>query len=403
MPNETILDSTLYVRLNLSDASALNLAFASDPSRAGQLANHLLLYEKIIIPTVDFGIVPILASWLGPNIFLDLLNSHSFGFIKRSGLLGYAGNGNGISGFEIQPAPGKSFPWSAEAIFSSPARALELQLANSTSSIRFLERYADLILSNNVPFEYSNQEFMSNIVHETYTDIMKSPSLRKMITLTTPKRPDGSIDLTRLPQTRPDQMRILIATGAITDPIDLVLRIAEVNFELWYASHVGGADMFTATGSAELLKAKLARYGAAQFTLDGFLRVLDLNQMPDIASAVAQGKLPMSEVAKIRQSASAIKFRRWLRNANPQDGRDLEREFVAAISRPTITDSLPVKLVRFVLTTAAGLVFPLAGGIAASAVDSFFVDKWLKGFSPRMFLDDLRRLEISGQEKDSKS
>jgi hypothetical protein len=38
-----------------------------------------------------------------------------------------------------------------------------------------------------------------------------------------------------------------------------------------------------------------------------------------------------------------------------------------------------------------GALLPGAG-IALDAVDTFFVDKWLLGYSPRLFLDDLGEL-----------
>ena len=181
--------------------------------------------------------------------------------------------------------------------------------------------------------------------------------------------------------------------------MDLVLRVAEVNVDLWDASRLGNADLFAAVGSDQLLKEKLARQGAAQSTIDGFQRLLDLTDMPDIAAAVSGGFLSLPDVIEIRQTKHAAEFRQWLRTASPQDARDLERAFVASVSRPTLTDSLPLKALRFVITTAAGLVLPVAGGIVVSAVDSFVVDRWLQGFSPTMFLDDLRRLELAARRR----
>ena len=152
-----------------------------------------------MIPTIDFAIVPVLATWLGTDAFVDLLHADFIGFIRRAGLMGYAGDGAGVSAFEIHPGPGRVFSWWQEAMFSAPAKALELQLANAPSSVRALEKNADLILARTASFEHSNQDFLEKIVHETYTDIMESPALSGMIAARTPHKTKAPIDLTLTP------------------------------------------------------------------------------------------------------------------------------------------------------------------------------------------------------------
>ena len=60
MQSDTILDSFLYIRLDLNHTDKANGEFRKDASKKGHLANQLLLYDQIVIPTKDFGIVPIL-------------------------------------------------------------------------------------------------------------------------------------------------------------------------------------------------------------------------------------------------------------------------------------------------------------------------------------------------------
>jgi hypothetical protein len=352
------------------------------------------LYDRVVIPTYDFGIVPALASWLGPPSFLQLLHSRSIAFIRRRGLLGYVGNGNGISTFGIQAGASKPLPWSMEALFAPPEEALHLQLQAAPAAVKALQSEADLIIGSVLPFDYANDQFMHNVVHESYTDLMKSPRLSRMVMARTQKRPDGSVDLTWLPQVRGDQLRLLTAEGAIDDPIDLVLRVAEVNFELWMASQASQADLFTAADADELLKDKLLRSGATPNALEGFLHLLDLSNLPDIGAAIAAGELSLSQVVELRDRPHSRDFRKWLRKADAKDARELERAYVEAISMPSLTDRLPVRAARFVITSIAGLLLPVLGGIAASAVDSFFVDRWLKGYSPSLLMDDIRRLQI---------
>jgi hypothetical protein len=60
MKSDSIIDSRLFIRLDLDISLKINLLFQINLSNVSHLANQLLLYEKIVIPTKDFGIVPIL-------------------------------------------------------------------------------------------------------------------------------------------------------------------------------------------------------------------------------------------------------------------------------------------------------------------------------------------------------
>ena len=56
-----------------------------------------------------------------------------------------------------------------------------------------------------------------------------------------------------------------------------------------------------------------------------------------------------------------------------------------------LVQSLPSRAVRFALTTAAGAVVAVLG-LAVSVVNSFFVEKYLGGYRPKLMLDEIRRL-----------
>jgi hypothetical protein len=70
---------------------------------------------------------------------------------------------------------------------------------------------------------------------------------------------------------------------------------------------------------------------------------------------------------------------------------------VSTLESIPFIDSLPIKTIRFLITTCAGLIEPLTG-LTTGVIDSFFVQKWLAGYSPRLFIDDLRKLSISKEE-----
>ena len=140
-----------------------------------------------------------------------------------------------------------------------------------------------------------------------------------------------------------------------------------------------------------MLKTKLANAGIESSALAHFSRVLDLNNIPDVGLLVAKGGMSPADLWKLRQARESRQFRAWLRTANVGDARELEQAFVSSLTSSDASSSLPVKMLRFVITTGVGTLFPPAG-IVLDAIDSFFVDKWLQGYSPRLFLDSLSRL-----------
>ena len=394
MPSKDIVDSRLFVRLDLSDANRVNAQFRDNRGNLAHLASQLLLYDRILIPTYDYGIIPALLSWIGFDLLQRLLDSHSIGFIRRRGLLGYAGNGNAISIFQIEEGE-RPLLWWQESMFAENEVAAQLQAGQLQLRPKEQRSLVEKVLKHTIDLDYSNDLFIEHIANESYRDVMASPALSSYVWRVSDKREDGDVDLRWLPQVRANQMRVIRADPAIRDPVDLVLRSAEVNMELLMASQAGGADLFTTDGADRLLYGKLQRAGASEAMLDAFISLLELNSVPDIRPAVTAGELGFDKVWELRNTSEGSQFREWLRSAAPTDSRGLERAYVAAISKETVADKWPTKVIRIVITTAVGLipgVGGLLGGIGAEVVDSLFVERWINGFSPKLFIDDLQKL-----------
>ena len=90
----------------------------------------------------------------------------------------------------------------------------------------------------------------------------------------------------------------------------------------------------------------------------------------------------------------AKRFKEWLRTRNP-DG-ELLREYYKSATADSWIDKLPAKSVRFVITTLGGIgadmLFPTGGlgttlGMGMGALDSFFLDRFLKGWRPNQFIE----------------
>ena len=391
MRSKEIIDSRLSINLDLDHTLKANSFFLTNPANRAHLANQLLLYDKVIIPTKDFGIVPILIYWFGLKDFERVLKSGAIYFLHRPSLLGYAGNGVGISGFIIQPSEIKPFEWWQEALFGDMAKAIDIQLQYMCPFIGRKQRSKLLVTINehSRPLQYDNDFFMKHIVHESYTDITFNPELSTLVTNLSgnPER----IDLTRVPGVEPNQLKVL-ATDNIFTPVDVILRVAEINMTLVMGAQFDKSDVFVPQGSEIILKEKLTRTKVTPTALDNFLCLLDLENIPDPGAAVYAGELSLAEIWRIRRSRKSCKFRKWLRTANTGSARDLEKMYVSSLGEKSFYEKLPTKIVRFAITKAADVLLPLSGTVLDVA-DSFFVERWLQGYSPRLFLDQLRKIQ----------
>ena len=393
MRSQTIVDTRLSVALDLDTSLKANSFFFMDPLARAHLANQLLIYDQLAIPTKDFAAAAIFIHWLGLKEMERLLRSGSLAFLHRPSLLGYAGNGNGISGFIIQPSKESGFAWWQTAMFGHAEQAIEIQLRYWCPSIGVKQRSSltQLIASHSHGVEYDNDFFMKNIAHESYTDIMQSAELSAWASLLSgnPRK----LDLKRVPGVAPNQLKVL-SSGGITEPAELVLHVAETNMALVMGRLYHNSDVWVPAGGELLLRSKLQRAKVAPAALENFISLLDLEGVPDPGAAVASGEKSFADILRIRGKRLSRRFRKWLRTADSGSARELERLYVSSLGRKSFYDKLPAQSLRFALTRAADAVLPGAGA-GVELVDSFFVRGWVEGYSPKLFLDQLRKLRRS--------
>ena len=162
MKSDSILDGSLWPRIGLDHAPTKNLELQTNPYRKGHILSQLLLYDRLVIPTSDFGILPILFNWFGTSTVRDMLDSDSFAFIRKRDILGYAGNGNGLVQFVVREGSAKKFDWWQEALFCENERSIELQIRNFSDNVSNydLNELIDQTVSLTSNFELPNAEFM---------------------------------------------------------------------------------------------------------------------------------------------------------------------------------------------------------------------------------------------------
>ena len=389
-PNQ-IFDNRLFIPLDLTPTDKINDAFREDKSNLEHLTNQLLIYDKIIIPTKDFGILPVLISWMGLKNFEEAIECNTFSFVRPSYMLGYAGNGNGLQMMTIHEGNASKLVWHQETTFGEFEKAPELQLKNCCPSLNAIERnnLIQRVLSLSKEFKFDNTYTFKQLSDESYKEIMYDGDLSRFV-LSKENNPFQQVKLTHLKGVDANQLRIL-NRFTINDGIDLVLRVAQTNMEIALAYQYEQSDLNISHGGEKFLKNKFKRLGMTVSKADALISLLELNKLPDIGAAVTTNNLHFDEYWKLRNSKEAVKFREWLKIADPQSKRDLEKLYVEALGKQSWIERTPSKLIRFVISSVVGALNPVAG-LGLGIVDSFFVDKWLKGYSPKLFIDELHRL-----------
>jgi hypothetical protein len=290
--------------------------------------------------------------------------------------------------------------------------AVELQVKHGCDMVPEWERktLSTAILNASSEFDTSD-DFSRKIAKETNGDIAGDSQLRSAIGKFYGYR---TIELNRLPGPAENQIRFFsggqVALGGTQvdtpylppqDGIDLVLAVAQLNLQIAMAASLTSCDLSTFDGAARRLKAKVARSGFRQESGSQFSHLLEIPGVPNVPAALAEGRLGIEAVWQLRRSATARQFRQWLGEGGGRDGRELAKLYTQSLEKERWISSYPARTLRWSVIAAAGAIASRVAGIpgeigvaALAGVDSLFVEKWLSGYSPRLFIDELKRLRI---------
>ena len=153
------------------------------------------------------------------------------------------------------------------------------------------------------------------------------------------------------------------------------------------------------------------------------MELFRIENMPDIRAAVLSGKVGTDDLLKLRNSNGGARFRAWLSSVSQNDdlGRVTELYLSAAAEAKGIFETPVGNIAKTVffcgLGTAVGFLFagPLAAMIGAGLgkalevgvdlgldmFDSMILSNLSRGWSPKLYIDDMKRLSIKGRGSDS--
>ncbi|MBN8958325.1 MAG: hypothetical protein J0H17_17440, partial [Rhizobiales bacterium] len=229
----------------------------------------------------------------------------------------------------------------------------------------------------------------SEVRDETYRDILSSPTLTEWFT----KR---NVHMDQLAAIPANSVRVFEGYEAATtredSEIATVLRIAHANLEMRIASLSDARDVNTASPILDYLKIKNERlaHSRSHILFQNFCEVTDI---PNIGNAILAKVATISDLVKLRHTNDAVAFRSWFHEHDSADSLHIAREYIKILSQVPVTQSLPAKILRWVVSTVVGLVpggnilGPILGG-----ADTFLLDRAAQKPSPKFFVDRLHRL-----------
>ena len=389
----SLLANDLFLPWDPSTNRSRMSAFLDSPWIAGRTLEAMLLYDQVIIPTVDFAVIIPLIHWLTPGVFKEALVSGALSFVRYRGGLAYIGNGNGLGIFQFRSNPTGECEdnLGLRAANYSPHDAALIHLEHRINGLpkKTLEPLARLIEICTV--ETALPDFQTKVAHESYLDIMGSDLINTGF--------EEGMNLTRLPGVADNQLRHYKWHQQVdpNDPINLTLRVGMLNLQTYLAEEAGAHDMASPDEIVALMRSKYHRYTGGDAATEAFSSIRAIENIPDVAASVTEREVTPGEIWRLRNTGRAKRFRVWFDEIGPDDPEHLVSEYVSTLTEASPLTNRGGKILKFALINAAGLALMPIGGpisigasLALSLADSFLLDRIRLGFRPRFFINDVR-------------
>ena len=179
-----------------------------------------------------------------------------------------------------------------------------------------------------------------------------------------------------------------------------ILRLHELNTVVVTAGLLG-ANALKTDGEISVLMGKKCASVFADKLKDGVTAIQSILRkkgFPDLGELFYNHVIDLEDILKLRNSLQGKLFRYWAMN-DEYDEAQMQQDIMNSVH--TVLGSKLSGAIRFIACSALGLVSSIPG-IAASAIDSFILNKILNGWHPNFFLDDKvkERIDKCIQEKE---
>lgn len=351
-----------------------------------RLADYLLMYDQIIIPTGNLQILSVLRYMLGDDVLLELLETRTIILTRFDQWFGYQGAA-GVIFFKIGDGPEntRAIPNLATSHFLPLDQAIDAMFIamNPPSTPETRQKYKTLLLDHTA--QLATESLLEGVRAEAYRDIQDSPYLQALLSIR-----NGGRSIANLAGSNADTITVFNphVPPEKNDPPEIraVLRVVFENFLLSVGAKTEVGELTGDASTLSILQAKGQRLGFSPHGRAAFAQIQQVSGVPDLGLAFASKQLSARQILDLRQSKHAQSFRDWLSTGNPSStAQETLRRYVETVGKPSLVESLPMKLLRFATTTSWGALEPVSGGVVAAA-DSFLLSKWFPGRAPRLFM-----------------
>lgn len=371
------LSGRLSATFNL-DGNHLDLYLERRGDVVSSLCQDLILHDQILIPTSDYLTAAGLIISLGEHNVTPLLEQNKIRFLRTRGVFTYVRGMDRSGRVVVLNDPDARRPQDS-SIDESVNAGLSV-IADQITERRLLTK---LLIEQSEALEFSQ------IIDETFRDAqadLKATSLWK-VGYNYPHK-----DLVALPKIDKMSGRVLgPGTDIEKNPIDLLLALSLFNAELYLATQWDCVSSSTASPLGDSIDLKVERLAMQQHSEESFWRVLAMEKIPDFSQFDPIAEKGFDQLIKLTNSTNAGEFRKWFHERKQLSGNELAAEYVELLRTVPLIQKLPAKIIRFAITLPIEFI-PIPGlSSAISFLDTFVIEKLMKGNSPRYFIDDLKK------------
>lgn len=382
-----------------------------EPIDPGLLAECLIFYKRVIV-CGNRVVLQSLLRTVGPDNLLDLLKSQFLEYHFKEEQTGVTTGTR--AGREYHALIKISSP--DHTLEKDVAEAFSTAIAGQAQSVNRAEELASLVVKgdlhhfdlNDVTLALTESRYVQRSVEAIISVYAPRYLLSAKPRFRVHQDSQGLIVETNLDFGRLNREYHLTVPPAHSSlsPAQLLAKIMGAQESLALAAQLGSELGETAVGARihSLQLAEIVRRRAHSFDQIGALSNLTLDSAFAIRDAVNSGRVGFGQIVELLEKAE--RFKAWLCGQAPN--RELVKAYYEEIIKETWVDKLPAKSARWGIFTGAGLALDAAtggvggtlAGVGLSIVDSFFLDKLVKGWRPHHFIEeDLNPVVRGGAKK----
>ncbi len=371
------ISSRLTAQFNV-DGSHLKRYLDRGSTIIKSFCEDLILHDQILVPTQDYLSACGLILILGENGFIELLENDKLKFIRTRSGFGFL-SGKGPAEIGIFNDPDNQRPQDSPIEQSVSAGLSVIQ-----GNIKNKKKLHELLVQNSVPIEWST--ILKAVKKESIKDLKYTKTWKS-------KYESNNPNYILLPKHKDNKVNVQVM-GSKLDPqnriSDALLALTQYNSDLFLADKFNCQNISPCYPIGDLLEIKKKRIEQVTGNTENLWVLFEVNGVPDLSQLVLSHKLTMSKLLKVVTNKNSMEFRKWFHDNQKLNEKELLCEYLKIIKQVPTIQNLPVKSLRFIVTTVLGFV-PIAGQIAG-VFDSFIIEKLFKGRSPRFFIDDITKV-----------